>query len=97
VAHGLLARHANRRLARRIEKMKYEVISADCHVDLIWLPPDLFTENASAAFKDRMPYVTDGKRGKEWVTKSGASFGLMNGMGSAGGGVGGRGGGRGAG
>src|SRR6516225_2785962 len=64
--------------------MKYDVISADCHIDLIWLPPDLFTANASAAMKDRMPYVTDGPRGKEWVTKSGASFGLMNGMGSAG-------------
>ena len=23
--------------------MKYDVISADCHIDLIWLPPDLFT------------------------------------------------------
>ena len=64
--------------------MKYDVISADCHIDLIWLPPDLFTANASAALKDRMPYVTDGPRGEEWVTKSGASFGLMNGMGSAG-------------
>ncbi len=64
--------------------MKYDVISADCHVDLIWLPPDLFTANASAALKERMPYVTDGPRGKEWVTKNGASFGLMNGMGSAG-------------
>ncbi len=64
--------------------MKYDVISADCHIDLIWLPPDLFTDNAPAAIKDRMPYVTDGPRGKEWVTKSGASFGLMNGMGSAG-------------
>ena len=64
--------------------MKYDVISADCHIDLIWLPPDLFTDNAPSAMKDRMPYVTDGRRGKEWVTKSGASFGLMNGMGSAG-------------
>ncbi|HVB16276.1 MAG TPA: amidohydrolase family protein [Stellaceae bacterium] len=64
--------------------MKYDVISADCHVDLIWLPPDLFTGNASAAFKDRMPYVTEGPRGREWVTKSGASFGLDAGMGSAG-------------
>src|ERR1700746_880463 len=64
--------------------MKYDVISADCHIDLIWLPPDLFTSKASAARRDRMPYVTDGRRGKEWVTKSGASFGLMNGMGSAG-------------
>src|SRR5277367_4282940 len=64
--------------------MKYDVISADSHIDLIWLPPDLFTDNAAAAMKDRMPYVTDGPRGKEWVTKSGASFGLMNGMGSGG-------------
>jgi hypothetical protein len=52
--------------------MKYDVISADCHVDLIWLPPDLFTANAPAALKERMPYVADGPRGKEWVTKNGA-------------------------
>ena len=35
--------------------MKYDVISADGHVDLIWLPPDLFTKNAAAALKERMP------------------------------------------
>src|ERR1700719_13296 len=64
--------------------MKYDVISADCHVDLIWLPPDLFTANAPGAVKERMPYVADGPRGKEWVTKNGSSFGLMNGMGWAG-------------
>lgn len=64
--------------------MKYNVISADCHIDLIWLPPDLFTSNASAALKDRMPYVTDGAKGPQWVTKKGSYFGLVNGMGSAG-------------
>src|SRR5438874_8986373 len=64
--------------------MKYDVISADCHVDLIWLPPDLFTANAPAAVKDRMPYVSEGPGGREWVTKTGASFGLDAGMGSAG-------------
>ena len=64
--------------------MKYDVISADGHVDLIWLPPDLFTKNASAKFKDRMPYVEDGPDGPRWVSKKGAQFGLMNGMGSAG-------------
>ena len=64
--------------------MQYKVISADCHIDLIWLPPDLFTANAGAAFKDRMPFVTEGPRGREWVTKNGASFGLDAGMGSAG-------------
>src|SRR5262245_12764331 len=39
--------------------MRYERISADCHIDLCQLPPDLFTSNASAALRDRMPYVTD--------------------------------------
>ena len=64
--------------------MRYTRISADCHIDLCWLPPDLFTSNASAAMKDRMPYVTDGPKGPVWVTKKGANLGLMNGMGSAG-------------
>src|SRR3977135_2679557 len=64
--------------------MKYDVISADCHVDLIWLPPDLFTANAPAALKQRMPYVTEGARGREGVAGTGASVGLDAGMGSAG-------------
>lgn len=64
--------------------MDYKVISADGHVDLIWLPPDLFTTNATAAMKDRMPYVTDGPNGPQWVSKKGSYFGLQNGMGSAG-------------
>src|SRR5438477_380209 len=64
--------------------MKYDVISAACHSDLVWLRPALLPANASAAVKDRMPYVADGPRGREWVTKNGASFGLDCGMGSAG-------------
>ena len=31
--------------------MNYTRISADCHIDLPWLPPDLFTANASAALQ----------------------------------------------
>ena len=64
--------------------MDYRVISADCHLDLPWLPPDLFTTNASAAMRDRMPYVTDGPKGPIWVSKKGSQLGLVNGMGSAG-------------
>jgi len=64
--------------------MHYERISADCHLDLCWLPPDLFTSRASAALRDRMPFVTPGPRGPMWVTKKGGNFGLANGMGSAG-------------
>jgi predicted TIM-barrel fold metal-dependent hydrolase len=64
--------------------MEYNFISADCHIDLIWLPPDLFTSNAPAALKDRMPYVAEGRKGMQWVANNGAKFGLVNGMGSAG-------------
>ena len=64
--------------------MEYKVISADGHIDLIWLPPELFTENASASMRDRMPYVTDGPNGPNWVSNKGSYFGLVNGMGSAG-------------
>jgi len=64
--------------------MRYEMSSADCHIDLCWLPPDLFTANASADMRERVPYVTDGLKGKVWTTSRGASLGHACGMGSAG-------------
>ena len=64
--------------------MRYTRISADCHIDMPWLPDDLFTANASAAMKDRMPYVTDGPDGPRWTTKKGAAMGLVGGTGSTG-------------
>jgi hypothetical protein len=33
---------------------KYTCISADCHIGMPWIPPDLFAANASAAMRDRM-------------------------------------------
>jgi predicted TIM-barrel fold metal-dependent hydrolase len=64
--------------------MQYKRISADCHLDMIWLPPDLFTSQAPKALKDRMPFVTERANGKEWMAHNGASFGLVGGVGSAG-------------
>jgi predicted TIM-barrel fold metal-dependent hydrolase len=64
--------------------MRYTRISADCHIDLPWLPPDLFTANASAVMKDRMPYVADGPDGPHWTSKNGMSFGLVCGVGPSG-------------
>src|SRR6266853_4496364 len=61
--------------------MNYNRISADCHLDLIWLPPDLFVSEAPAALKDRMPYVAEGPR---WVANHGATFGLAGGVGASG-------------
>ena len=64
--------------------MRYTRISADSHIDLPWLPNDLFTSNASAAMKDRMPYVADGPDGPYWTSKNGQSFGLVCGVGPSG-------------
>ena len=64
--------------------MRYNRISADCHLDMPWMPPDLFTSEASREMKDRMPFVADGPDGPQWVTKSGATFGLKNGVGPSG-------------
>ena len=61
--------------------MKYKRISADCHLDLCWLPPDLFVSEASAALKPRMPHVVDSPQGRVWVAEGGVNFGIANGMG----------------
>ena len=42
--------------------MRYNRISADCHLDMPWMPPDSSRE-ASRELKDRMPYVAEGPEG----------------------------------
>ena len=64
--------------------MQYNRVSADCHLDMPWMPPELFVSEASAEMKDRMPYVEDGPDGPQWVTNKGANFGLLNGVGPGG-------------
>src|SRR5438445_11825998 len=64
--------------------MRYHRISADCHLDLIWLPPDMVVAEAPRELKERMPYVADGPDGPRWVAKNGATFGLVGGVGASG-------------
>jgi len=65
--------------------MQYKRISADCHLDMIWLPPDLFTSNAPSALKDQMPFVADQADGtKRWVDNNGADYGMAGGVGASG-------------
>src|SRR5260370_23500917 len=64
--------------------MQYRRISADCHLDLPWLPPDLFTSGASRELRDRMPYVEDGPEGPRWMTRAGVFMGIGGGVGSVG-------------
>jgi predicted TIM-barrel fold metal-dependent hydrolase len=64
--------------------MRYDVISADCHVDFCWLPGDLFTANAPSGLRDRMPFVNAEGDGRRWTTRRGADLGVVNGMGGLG-------------
>ena len=58
--------------------MRYQRISADCHLDMLWLPPDLFTSNASSKLRDLMPYVEKQADGTEvWTDKSGGPTGKL--------------------
>src|SRR5579872_7539925 len=66
------------------DAMRYRRISADCHLDLPWLPADLFVENAARDLKNRMPFVEDGAEGPRWVTKAGVFVGIPGAVGSVG-------------
>ena len=45
--------------------MAYNVISADSHIDIVWLPRDLFVSNAPAKLKDKMPRVVETEVGQQ--------------------------------
>ena len=64
--------------------MQYKRISADCHLDMPCMPPELFVENASRELKAKMPHVVDGPDGPHWVSSNGADYGLVNGVGPGG-------------
>ena len=60
--------------------MKYTTISADSHIDMTWLPGDLFTSNVSAQWKEAVPKVVETKEGFRWVAE-GKELGVVGGMG----------------
>src|SRR5262245_3192168 len=64
--------------------MKYRRISADCHIDLPWLPADLFVSEAPPALRSRMPRVVQDENGPRWITADGRHFGFVNGVGPRG-------------
>ena len=49
--------------------MEYNIISGDSHVDLTFLPEDLFIKNAPARWKERMPHVEESSKGRMWVVE----------------------------
>ena len=47
--------------------MAYGIISADCHMDLMFVPHDTFTARAPAGWRDRMPRIVESDDGFAWV------------------------------
>lgn len=48
--------------------MALQVMSADSHMDLIYLPPDTFTSRVPARWRDRVPRVVERDGKKIWVS-----------------------------
>ena len=55
--------------------MDYKVISGDSHIDLRWLPHDLFVSNSTAELKDLMPQVKETADGPRWFAEGGNLIG----------------------
>ncbi len=46
--------------------MKYSLISADTHMDLVYIPPEVFVENTPSELRDKVPRVEDTEEGPYW-------------------------------
>mgnify|MGYP001414606261 FL=1 len=51
--------------------LDFPVISADGHIDMEWLPTDLFVSEAPDAFRTRVPAMTATPNGNEWTYEGG--------------------------
>ena len=47
--------------------MEYRIVSADDHIDLQWLPKDLWQTRVPAAWRERAPKVVDTPEGPYWI------------------------------
>ena len=63
--------------------MEYTIISGDSHVDLTWLPGDLFASNAPRRHGGEDARVVEDERGKSWRA-NGIELGGVGGLGFTG-------------
>ena len=63
--------------------MQYDIISSDSHIDLTWLPADLFVSNAPEEWKEKVPHVVETDTGKSWRA-NGTDLGGVGGSGFTG-------------
>jgi uncharacterized protein len=47
--------------------MEYRIVSADDHIDMQWLPKDLWQARVPAAWRERAPRVVDTVDGPYWT------------------------------
>ena len=49
--------------------MEYKLILGDSHIDMTWMPEDVFVENAPAKFRDTVPRVVETDSGPHWFAE----------------------------
>src|SRR5206468_9741636 len=62
--------HSRSRGPPKEPDMSPSVMSADSHMDLIYLPPDTFTARMPSTWRDRAPQVVERDGRKVWVSGS---------------------------
>src|SRR5206468_2411664 len=70
--------HPSRRA--RSTPMDYRIISADCHIDMTWMPGDRWVKNAPAKWRDQVPQVRDSSDGPKWYAEE-KELGVFGGLG----------------
>ena len=60
--------------------MEYRVISVDCHIDMTWMPGDLWVKNAPAKWRDQVPQVRQSDDGPRWHAEE-KELGVFGGLG----------------
>ena len=60
--------------------MEYKLISGDSHIDMTWMPGNVFVENAPAKYRDAVPRVVDSEAGPHWFAE-GKDLGVYGGLG----------------
>jgi hypothetical protein len=60
--------------------MDYGIISADCHIDMTWMPGDLWVKNAPAKLRDQVPQVRETPDGPRWYAEE-KELGVYGGLG----------------
>jgi predicted TIM-barrel fold metal-dependent hydrolase len=60
--------------------MEYRVISGDSHIDMTWMPGDLWTQNAPRNLRDLVPRVVETEEGPKWRAEN-KELGMFGGLG----------------